>query len=456
MDARSSTIMNEIRSIFFDGAKPVHFVWKCDFMVDGVRRSPMRTFNIEILRDYSADYAEDIEVEIQVAPSQYAEYIYPNRNNLSVTLYQIPLNEDGTENWEQPRVAEVYRGYLPTAKDLKMNSTREQGVGEDLDLNGAITLKIQLASKALEQIRLHGIGGIYRRVSPGQLLRTLFDSASSRIRVDNSQVIEGVDMVPPDNQIKRDPIVIPHGQMLINAPRYLQDNCGGVYNSDIHFFLQGNHWYIWPKYGTQRVEKTKRVLTIFDIPANQFPGAERTYRETDGQVIIVSTGKSHNHDNGETLDLNLGNGVRFTDPMAILEGMVHAEGGKAVARRGFSNSEFVDTVRKTGMNFAPVALERITANAFKMASKLAPRKGLTMSFTWENANPFLLYPGMPVKVYTLRDNELEERTGVLSYSQYFISPKAKTLRDSQQVCVAALAVFLSRETVASSVPDIPA
>lgn len=454
MDLRSSTILNEIRNIFFDGPKNVHFVWKCDFLVNGVSHSPMRTLSIEILRDYSVDFAEDIEVELQIAPSQYVDFIFPNRDNLTVTLYQIPVNEDGSENRNYPRVAEVYHGHIKGAKDLKLNAPYEQGSSKDMDMMGAIPLKVQLASKALSQLRTYFVGGIYRSTTPGNLLRSLFGATAAKIKVDNSQIIEGIDMVVPDNQTKREQIVVPHGKMLIEMPRFLQDKCGGIYNTDIHFFLQGNHWYIWPKYNTQRVEKNKKVLTIFDIPANQFPGAERTYRETPGQVIIVSTGKSANQDGGESLDLNMGNGVRFTDANAILDGIIHVEGNKAVARRALANSEFVDTARRSGMNFAPVSPERISANACKMASKLAPRKGFIMTFTWENANPFVLYPGMPVKVFTLRGNELEERKGVLSYSQFFISSKNKTLKDGQQVCAAALGVFVSRETVKDSMPDI--
>lgn len=456
MDTRNSTILNEIESIFTDGSKAVHFIWRCDFLVDGVRHEPMRTFNIEILRDYSQDYAEDVEVEIQVAPSQYVDYIYPNRDDLTLTLYQVPLYEDGTERWDEPRVAEVYRGYIKGAKDLKLNTRAEAGTSEDLDMNGPVTIQFQLASKALEQIRLFQVGGIFRSVTPGQLLRHIFDDVSRRIRVDNSQVIDGVDMVAWDNKTPRESIVIPHGTQLIEVPRLLQEKAGGIYNAGIHFFLQGNHWYVWPKYGTNREEKERRVLTIFDIPANQFPGVERTYRETPGQVIVISTGQSANHDDGESMDLNLGNGVRFTDPATLLEGMIHTEAGKAIARRGVANSEFIDSARKTAMNFAPMAAGRLSGNPFKMASGISARKGMIMQFTWDNANPFLLHPGMAVKVYTLRDNELEERTGVLSYSQYFISPKGKTLRDSQQVCVAALSVFVSRDTVKSSLPNIPA
>jgi hypothetical protein len=455
MDIRSSTVMNEVKKIFNDSEKPVHFVWKAEFLVLGTRYEPMRTHNIEIMRDYTQDFAEDIEVELMVAPSQYVDFIYPNRDNLTVTLQQIPLYEDGTINWDLDRVSEVYRGYIVGAKDLKMNPSREQGTSEDMDMHGAIPLRIQLASKALEQLKILGVGiPVFRGCTPAQALRMAFDEASKRIKVDNAQIIDGVDMVPADNQNKREQIVIPNGMLLIELARYLQNKAGGIYNAGIQFFLQGSHWYIWPTHDCRRQEKTKKVLTIFDIPANQFPGAERTYRETPGQVIMLSTGKSANQDQSEALDLNMGNGIRFSDANAILKGFVATDGNNAVARRGAAVSEFVDSNRRSGIDFAPMAKDRITANPFKMASLLAPRKGMTMQFTWENANPFILYPGMPVKVYTLRDDTLEERTGVLIHSQYLVSPKGKTLRDSQQVCVAHLAVFVTAETVEDSLPDM--
>jgi hypothetical protein len=392
---------------------------------------------------------------MQLAPSQYLDFVYPNRQNLTVTLYQIPLNEDGTEDWNTTRYAETYRGYVIGAKDIKLTPDREQGTSEDLDVGGPVIVRFQLASKALEQLRLTIQGGIYRSKIPGNVLRMIFDSVSASIKVDSSQVIDGVDMVEPDNKNVREHLLVPHGKMLIEMPRIFQDKLGGVYNSDIAFFLQGKHWYIWPKYGLERDEKTKQVLTIFDIPSNQFPGVERTYRETPGQVIILSTGKSSNSDPSESLDLNLGNGVRFTDAKSILKGMVEVVDGIAVARRGASSSEFLDGVRDTGFNFAPMSSDRISSNPHKQASQLAPRKGMLFEFTWENANPFLLFPGMKVKIFTPRDGVLEERVGVLASNQYLISPKGKTNQNSQQVCVGHLAVFVSRATTVDKLPDIP-
>lgn len=457
METRKSTVMEEIKAIFSDGPKAVNWVWKCDFLAAGVTHQPRRTFNIDIGRNYSADYAENITVEMQLAPSQYLDFVFPNRQNLTVTLYQIPLNEDGTEDWSTTRYAETYRGYVIGAKDIKLTPDREQGTSEDLDMGGPVIVRFQLASKALEQLRLTMPGGIFRSKVPGKVLRMIFDNTSQSIRVDNSQVINGCDMVEPDNQNVREHIVVPHGKMLIEMPRLFQDKLGGVYNADIAFFLQGQHWYIWPKYGIDRQEKAKQVLTIFDVPSNQFPGVERTYRETPGQVIVMSTGKSSNHDNSEELDLNLGNGIRFTDAKSMIDGsFVHVEKGQAIARRGAASSEFVDSARETGFNFAPVAADRISSNPFKMASSLAPRKGMIFEFTWENANPFLLYPGMQVKVFTPRDGVLEERVGTLASAQYLISPKAKTNQNSQQVCVGHIAVFVSRATTVDKLPDVPA
>jgi hypothetical protein len=456
METRRLTTIEEINAIFTDGSKPVHFVWRCTIEVNGETIDPHRTLNIDINRHYTMNFAEEIMVELQVAPSQYVDKIYPNRQNITVTLYQIPLNEDGSENWDEKRYLQIYRGMIKGGKDLKLNPNREQGNSEDLDMGGHVVVEFQLVSRALEQLRLRLPGGPYRNTTAGRVLKSIFDQERQRIKVDSIEAITGVDMVPPDNTVIREHVVVDHGLQLIELPSFLQNRAGGIYNADIAFFLQGDKIYIWPKYGLDRKERDKQVLTIFDIPANQFPGVERTYRETLGQVIILTTGNSSNTDVSEALDLNQGNGIRFTDAMSVLNGMIEMVDGKPIARRGASASEFVDEVRQTGLNFAPIAKERITSNAMKMASKLAPRKGMTMQLTWENANPFLVYPGMPVRIYTPRDGVLEERKGVLADAQFFIAPKAKTAKNSQQACVGHLAVFVSRATVEDQLPDIPA
>jgi len=455
METRKSTVLEEIHAIFQDGSKPVHYVWKCTLEVNGEVIEPHRTFNIDIHRHYGEDYAEQIMAELQIAPSQYVDKIYPNRQNITATLYQIPLNEDGSENWDEKRYLQIYRGMIKGGKDMKLNPGREQGTSEDLDMGGHVVVEFQLVSRALEQLRLKLPGGIYRDTTAGRVLKSIFDQERTRIKVDSIEAITGVDMVPPDNKVTREHIVVDHGLQLIQLPRFLQDSCGGVYNADIGFFLQGDKWYIWPKYGLERKEREKKVLTIFDVPANQFPGVERTYRETLGQVIVLCTGKSSNSDVSEVLDLNQGNGIRFTDAMQMLDGIVKMDNGVPIARRGASASEFVDSVRETGLNFAPIAAERITSNAMQMASRLAPRKGMTMQLEWENANPFVIYPGMPVIMYTPRNGVLEERKGVVADAQFFIAPRAKTAKNSQQACVGHLAVFVSRATTEDQLPDIP-
>lgn len=456
METRRSTLMEEVRAIFDDGSKPVHFLWKCEITAGGEKIEPFRTLNLDIGRHYTLNFAEDISVELQVRPSEYVDKIYPNRQNITVTLYQIPLNEDGTENWNEPRYLEIYRGNIKGAKDPKLNNPREIGTSEDMDLQGPVVVEFQLVSRALEQLRLQIPGGNYRQTTPGRVLRSIMDQLRTKIKVDNIEAIVGTDMTPPDNNVVREHVIVPP-LPIIKLPLYMQEKAGGVYNAGISFFLQGDKWYVFPPYGIDApAERDKRILTIFVVPPNQFPGVERTYRETIGQVIVLSTGGSSNSDMSEALDLNSGNGIRFSDAMSMLDGFVKTEDGMPVARRGVSASEFIDGTRDTGINFAPVATERITSNAMKMASKLAPRKGMPMQIVWENANPFTVYPGMQCRVYVARDGILEERKGRLVDAQFLIAPKSKTARDSQQACVGHLAVFVSRATEVDRLPDIPA
>jgi hypothetical protein len=210
-------------------------------------------------------------------------------------------------------------------------------------------------------------------------------------------------------------------------------------------FFQSGIFYIFPKYYLGDRPGDKKVLTIFNLPPNQFPGAERTYRITDYQVMVISTGQSQRTDMTSSIELNEGNGIRFTNADAVLEGMVVGSGNKSVMRRGFANSEFLSSETGRDVNFAPVSLRRITANPFAEVSRLAASKGFIEQFVWENADPNQLYPGMPVRIISQEKNNLIEREGSLVGAEYHLGPKTADLRNSHMTCTGGLAVYANKK-----------
>ena len=447
MDIRLSTFQAEVAAVIASGEKPVHFYWECSILVNGVSHKALKTFTIDIEQDFSQNYGDNIVVRAMFPLSVYVKQILPNRDNMTATLYRRPYSESGRVLPGSPVEAQIYRA-LPIESNDPLMSPQLQYADDDasLDVGNPVTLHFQLVERALESIRLASWGGIPQRIAPGSVLRAVYTDLSKKLKIDGSQLIAGVQMVEPDNQTPRNVVMVPHGTPVTELPDLLQNDQGGIYNAGIDHYLQNGYWYIWPRYGVNRYNKAKRTLTVYDLPENAWPNIERTFREDPYQVVIVATGESKNFNQTEGLNLNKGNGVRYARADKIIGGNITVENGKVVARRGVGNNEFVTEQRRTGLNFAPFAKERISGNDFKEASRLAATKGIFVMTTWENAEPGILEPGMPTRYLYLKDGQVQERRGVLSKAHFYIQPDNQVgITFAQHNCNAVLALFLDKE-----------
>lgn len=444
---RKSLVGQEISKILEGGEKPVHYTWSAELFADNYKVEVIRIDFVNVSGDYGQDWQDYISACFKILPSVYQRLVYPNKDKLEVHLIRIPLTESTARNLSSPQLMQKLKAYLINPVDLMENQNIEFVSDKYLDQMGFMDLPVQLTDGFANAARLYQLGGNYRSAAPSQvLLSCLQQAAQANIKFSEEKDIR-VDLIPPDNTSKREVIVIPHGMRLEDVPHYLQDREGGIYNAGIRMFYQRGCFYVWPKYYLGGKSQDRKVLTIFNLPENQFPHIERTYRETDFQVIVLSTGESKRMDTTTSIDLNQGNGIRFTDANALLDGMVQVSGNKAVARRGWANSEFIDELSGRGVDFAPVARQRVSANPFSMSSQIAVRKGVIEQFVWHNANPYLLYPGMEVRVITYRNGKLFERSGSLVGGEYHMGPKANNFMSNQMVITGGLSVFSTKEHV---------
>lgn len=425
MNIRDSTFQLQLDAIAKSGEKEVHWYYDVDILIEGKTYKPFKLFTIDISRKYSGAYADHIIVDVMLTFSTYTNYIYPNKDNILITLYRKPLDEQGDTKEGTKVDAQVYRGLILPGNDPQMSPKVELPTNDAaLDVGNPIRLQFQLVPRNTEKLRLITWGTTHHGKHPGAYLKDIFTLLSKDLKVDEAHEVPGVQMATPDNLTPRDNTVIPHLTPMLDLPDLLQDKLGGIYNGGIDYYLQGNMWYIWPRYGLTRYGKERLpTLTIFNVPENAYPGIERTYKVEPGQVIIISTGESNDIDVSEKVQLNLGNGVRQTDANAILSGGMVIEDGKNVASRGASNMEFVDEQRRSGLNYAPASADRISANQYKAAAQVAAMKGIVQRVTWENCDTELLYPGMPCRIYYLKNGEVTERRGQLIDAHYYIVPE---------------------------------
>ncbi len=204
---------------------------------------------------------------------------------------------------------------------------------------------------------------------------------------------------------------------------------------------------MYPLYDTERFDTTTDKVTIINVPGNKLVGVERTYRKDGSNTIILSTGNVKFKDISDHQQLSNGNGVRFAEASIFMDGFVQTKNNKTISARGANVNEVISTSRQSGRQNVHVSDTRITSNVAKEYSSLARREGAIINLLWENANPDLIFPGIPVKILYLEDEEIREITGVVLKAQEFVHMKGQVMFSNTHYVNLGLSVFVNRKKI---------
>ncbi len=451
MELRDSPLWNEISAIAFEQEGRIPLTgWKAVFLADGKELQAMKVVSITIVRDFRQAYGDEITLEVMLPSGEFVYDIYPHRQDLKVVLSREVADRQGELGLSPDIDSQQLRATLIDDHSLTVEGLLNSVHSKDT-LVDIMTVRFQLLDLALERVRLHSVGGLFRDATPAQVLEYILTSVSTGLDLDETNVIRGVEMVESPNSDAHRQIIIPHGTRFPELPRFLHERVGGIYPTGMGVYLFKNHWYVYPLFDLTRFDQSIKTLTLINLPKNQLPGVERTYRKTPHQVIALITGDVKHLDNSEAQLLNLGNGVRYVDARRVVDGFADTAGGdnKALISRTENNNEFVTDKRNSGLNNLQTSSARTTSNKFAELSKLAQRAGSEIQCVWENSDMGEIYPGMPVKYMYVKDDQIHELKGVVLAAQHYVQTYGVGITDSRHRTDTALHLFVSRETNAS-------
>lgn len=420
MDFEKSALWREVEDISAQ-AQPVHAYWSADIHTPSLTVPAMKVLSVDEIEDFTENFSDIVVLRVAVPAGQFATKVYPNKSQLEITLYRNAIGEVSSgENIDDPRQSERYVATLFDRGSPIMDARGQQIPTEDsLDLTKIEIVDFQLFSKAVEQVRMHSVGGRFRRHTPKEILEGLFASESRKLSVDGQQIPDVVDVTDPSNTAVREHYDLPHGIKLIDVPSFIQRECGGIYSTGLAYYLKKEAWYFWGAFDTTRFNKADYTLTMIVVPSHKLPGSERTYRLDGKNLVVLVTGDVKFLDDSEQQQLNHGNGVRSGDASTVMTDWVTVENNKATASRGASNNEFVGQPRPNGNNNIQISPRAMSANSFELSSDIARRQGSHFDLLWENSNPRLLRPGMPVRVLYLDNDEIKILDGApIRYASY--------------------------------------
>jgi hypothetical protein len=447
MELEQSALYREVAAIITSGANPVHFHWSAVMHANGQDYAAQKVSDIDINRDYESNYSDQMKATLVFNAGDYWASIYPYSDSLEITLTKTPLGEVGdSTDLSQPVQTERYMAILDDKKGspLLTNTGMNTPTQATLNYTGFETVSVELVDKGLYQMNMRTTGGIFRATTNEKVLRAIMTTESQKVQVNQKQVCAGVNIVTTSNQNVRDHVVIPQGTPIVHVPMWLHEKCGGVYSAGMGYYYQNEMWYFYPCYDPIRSGTSAPSLTIINVPKNKFTGAERTYRQSGDNTVILATGDVKFRDQSNTAQLNKGNGVRFADASKIFDNFVTVKSNMAIASRGNINNEAITVARPNGLNNAQQTTRSINANPFIEYSNMAKRNGSVFALTWENSNPPLITPGMLCTVLYIDQENISQVQGVVLKVHHHVRMQGQGMTSNRHVTDTGLSIFTQR------------
>lgn len=446
MTIETSPLFSAAHQIINSGQTQTNFGWEAKVHLGNEILTPLMVLSVNTRRDYVGAFTDETTCTLLFPLGKYARRIYPQRNNLEVTLIKLPLLEVNAQiDTDSGIEAERYSAVLLDQTAAPTEAQGAEANDEDLlDLTQLIEVNFQLFNKAVEQLRTVAVGGPYRKTTVDQVILTLLTKEAMRIEVDEQRAIEGVDLVPVSNTEVKEQIVITHGTMLVDVLDYLQNRVG-IYSSGLGHYIQHRHWYVYPLYDAGQYHDRTQTLTIIVLPLRKYSDIERTYTQVGGCLTVLATSQSGFKDDSKSQYLTDGNGARFADANKMMDSATTKD-NRSVMARSANNSEFVTDKREDGLSHVPVTSQRITANPFTVYSNLNARNGGVFKCVWQNSDAKLLTPGMPTRILYNDEKETREIYGVLHLADS-ISHKTGDFGSRRFSNQTVLTVFVNRNIV---------
>lgn len=416
---------------------------------------PIRLVYLRIFRDYIGNLGEKIEIGLFMTASFHAQVMQFMQQDVMLRLTATPIYvKNRLRVKDKPIIKKEYKLVITKLNNEILESNHKYvNATKDMDLDNQDVYRFELLSPSLEEMRLMYTHGLYGEATPKDIILGLGTLSISKIK-NKKPEIKGIDIVEPDNKEKRPLYYFPVDDVKsLEVPNYIQKYQGGVYNSGIGSFIQDDIWYVWPLYDYQRFKKTNKTLTILNAHSDALAGNHKNHSYKDGKLTLVSSGKVIFKEIREKTRMNEGRGSRFIKADQNLESFrklnpvfdsweVNLERSQMLDEFVFDPKEGRDNLTETRLNPIKGSQNKITDNKYHVVSEVKKKLGNLLIVTWDNSDPDLIYPGMPVKYVFMTRKGPHYLEGILLSHEYRAGLPNGSLIHEEHINVSTLVVYI--------------
>ena len=409
-------IWEDVKDITSAKGKTTRWTFKAMFHTEEEDVPIGKLIHWEESRDYAGMVGSSGHVSFNIGAGDYQYRLYPNRSHMEFTIKKVELNDDGTEKDVEIDVQRFKAVFHPDKNPVPSGNKDTLYDANTLNTMDIVKVHLEIQDRALEPLRKTMVSGTYREVTMAKLIKGLMVGISKRLEVEGKPIVDGLEFEEPDNQAVQSEIVIPQGTLLPNLPTWCQEKSAGVYGTAIGTYFQRydkkNLWFVFPFYKFKRYDSSKKKLMIYNVPSGKLNSVDKTYKVEGDLVKIISVNGTSIKDDAKNTELNKGVGFRMAHPKSIMSKPVEIKDGKAQYKRTKLLTEVAYKAREDGLNFAPFI--KPGSNPFHQFSQAFPSRSQNITLAWENADPDLLYPGMPCKYMFMDHGKYVELKGTLT------------------------------------------
>ncbi len=451
---RSSPVYLAVRDIFASEDPPFRNRLKAVLHTSDRDYTVFKILSEEIVKDYSKSMMEDIRLTCSIPLGDYITLVYPNKDNLEMTVTRTPMKARGDSNNGKKNIQQIKYKCLFEPINPSFTSSEISNYDQaTLNNSQFVTVYFRLMDRNAEPLRVKMTQGVFRGIGPEEMIKAILLSESQQILVDGKPAAEGLDIVKPDKTKAISQVVLSSGTHMCEVPTMIQENYDGVYKYGIGTFFQRYNgvpmWFVYPLFDFDRFDgrEERDVAIFYSAPPKFTQGAERTYRVNPGVLEVVVTTDKHQINVSEIKQLNEGVGFRLMDTDAFMKkpAIIDAD-GEPVGARANLNREVNLLERKDGLNYVPV-IKNFATNPYHETSKIASRTHTLLHFGWDNADETLIYPGMPMKFCYMEDNQYRELKGTILGLQAFRIREGNQIENDRfsTKCVISVATELNTQ-----------
>lgn len=446
MEFSQTTLATEYDLIRRDG-QDTYYTYEATFVTEKEEVPVMQVVSSDFIRDYRGAATDEVLLKVVVQWGQYLNRVLPFKENLKMTVTRTRVALDGKRSADAVMVQTFIVSLPVEAETGMMADSPETATEFGADLSGIRIVQVQLQEEAFALTRSEMIGGVFRDSTPYDILVAIMDQSIKGMQLEVEQSILGINSVPPNNTVKRSTTIIPHGTPLVSVADKLQQQFGGIYTAGIGCYLQKGWWHIWPLYNYKRYDEAEYTALFIIAPSQQYRGVERTWRMVEKHLTVFVTGGVRRDDPSELLLLNEGNGARFANTDAMMEGFFEVSGNKAVAKRTNNANEY-EAVNRKANPMTRVSESMMSSNTYNEASKIAARNGAFLSMNWENSNPDAITPGLQCEIGFLVNGTPAFMNGVVVHAHAYSAVAGTGLHQKIHQITTEVVVMVDRTSPA--------